>query len=372
MPSLNIRHITTYHYRRPVSFGEHRMMFRPRDSHDQKVIEANVEISPDPSSLRFFQDAFGNHVGIARFSSCAKELRFESTVRVEHLPSDVFNLGVEDFPRPFPITYAADEFPDIAHCIERSELDLENKVGCWARQFLPPSSSIQTLEFLVRLSKGIHQGFVYRRREAKGIQRAVETLRLGHGTCRDFAMLMIEASRSLGLAARFASGYLAIARDGDGPADAPSGGDPCLGADLRARRRLDRLRPDARQRRKWRSRDGRRGAKSAPRHASPRHFRRILVGPSRHGGPSQRYLRFAESDLGGLRAHFADGSQPAGLTESVALMARAISEEPPCGSGAKFLNWFSRTAPRPDLAQAARTAFQTAGALLSLMRRGGI
>jgi transglutaminase-like putative cysteine protease len=216
MPSLNIRHVTTYRYRSPVSFGEHRMMFRPRDSHDQKVIGANLEISPDPSSLRFFQDAFGNHVGIARFSSCATELRFESSVRVEHLPSDVFNLGVEDLPRPFPITYAADEFPDIAHCIERSEPDPENEVSCWARQFLPASSSIQTLEFLVRLSKGIHQGFVYRRREARGIQRAVETLRLGHGTCRDFAMLMIEASRSLGLAARFASGYLAIARDETG------------------------------------------------------------------------------------------------------------------------------------------------------------
>ena len=102
MPSLNIRHVTTYRYRRPVSFGEHRMMFRPRNSHDQKVIWANLEINPDPSSLRFFQDAFGNHVGIARFSSCAKELQFESTVRIEHLASDVFNLGVEDLPRPFP------------------------------------------------------------------------------------------------------------------------------------------------------------------------------------------------------------------------------------------------------------------------------
>ncbi len=161
MPSLNIRHVTTYRYRRPVSFGEHRMMFRPRDSHDQKVIWANLEISPDPSSLRFFQDAFGNHVGIARFSSCARELQFESTVRIEHLASDVFNLGVEELPRPFPITYAADEFPDIAHCIERSELDLENEVGQWARQFLPPSSSIQPLEFLVNLSKRIHQGLPF-------------------------------------------------------------------------------------------------------------------------------------------------------------------------------------------------------------------
>jgi len=51
--------------------------------------------------------------------------------------------------------------------------------------------------------------FLYQRREVKGIQTPVETLRVGHGSCRDFAMLMIEAARSLGLAARFVSGYLA-------------------------------------------------------------------------------------------------------------------------------------------------------------------
>ena len=68
MPSLTIRHVTTYRYRRPVAFGEHRMMLRPRESHDQRVINASLEISPEPASLRFVQDPFGNHVGIALFS----------------------------------------------------------------------------------------------------------------------------------------------------------------------------------------------------------------------------------------------------------------------------------------------------------------
>ena len=86
MPSLTIRHVTTYRYRQPVAFGEHRMMLRPRDSHDQSVIEASLEISPEPRSLRFVQDAFGNHVGIARFSGRAKELCFESIVCLEHSP----------------------------------------------------------------------------------------------------------------------------------------------------------------------------------------------------------------------------------------------------------------------------------------------
>jgi transglutaminase-like putative cysteine protease len=210
MPTLTIRHVTTYRYRRPVAFGEHRMMLRPRDSHDQKVIEASLEISPEPTSLRLVQDAFGNHVGIARFSDRSKVLWFESVVRLEHAFSDAANLDLEDDAGTFPFHYSADEMPDLARCIERHQPDPGNKVGRWARQFLPAGGTIGTFELLTRLARGINQGFRYQRREAKGIQQPTETLRVGHGSCRDFAMLMIEAARSLGFAARFASGYLAV------------------------------------------------------------------------------------------------------------------------------------------------------------------
>ena len=115
MPSLTIRHVTTYRYRQPVAFGEHRMMLRPRDSHDQRVIEASLEISPEPRSLHFVQDAFGNHVGIARFSGRSKELCFESTVCLEHSPLDAADLDLEDAARTFPVVYSADEMPDLAY-----------------------------------------------------------------------------------------------------------------------------------------------------------------------------------------------------------------------------------------------------------------
>ena len=101
MPSLIIRHVTLYRYRQPVAFGEHRLMLRPRDSHDQRIIEARLEIIPEPRNLRFVQDAFGNHVGIARFSGRSKELRFESTVRLEHSPLDTADLEIEDAARTF-------------------------------------------------------------------------------------------------------------------------------------------------------------------------------------------------------------------------------------------------------------------------------
>jgi transglutaminase-like putative cysteine protease len=211
MPSLTIRHLTTYRYRRAVAFGEHRMMLHPRDSHDQRVIQAALKISPEPRSLRFMQDAFGNHVGIARFSRRSNELSFESVVCVEHSPRVGFVL--EDAGRPFRVNYSVHELQDLARYLERHQLDPIDEVCRWARQLLRPGGAIGALDLLTRLSQAIHKSFFYRRREEKGVQSPIETLRLGHGSCRDFAMLMIDAARSFGLAARFASGYLAVALD---------------------------------------------------------------------------------------------------------------------------------------------------------------
>jgi len=208
MSFLTIRHVTTYRYRRPVAFGEHRMMLHPRGSHDQRVIQADLKISPEPTSLRLVQDAFGNSVGIARFSGRSKQLSFESIVCLEHSPCDL-----EDAGWALPVHYSVSELRDLAEYIERHQPDPNDEVRCWAKEFLAPSGSISAFELLARLSQGIHHGFRYRRREAKGIQLPLETLRLGHGSCRDFAMLMIGAARSFGFAARFASGYLAVPLD---------------------------------------------------------------------------------------------------------------------------------------------------------------
>src|SRR5258707_11725330 len=98
------------------------MMLRPRDLHDQKVIEANLGISPEPSSLRFVQDAFGNHVAIAEFDGSATELRFESIVNLEHSPAGDFD--VEPAAESFLVDY-----------IQRQHADPDDEVGRWARQF---------------------------------------------------------------------------------------------------------------------------------------------------------------------------------------------------------------------------------------------
>lgn len=221
MSTLTIRHLTTYRYLRPVAFGEHRMMLHPRDSHDQRVIEASLKIHPQPTSLHFVVDDFGNQVGIAQFSESAQELCVESVVCLEQSPPQVSACDLEERAARFPFDYSADESTDLALCLERTPADLlsdpGDEVACWARKFLPQDNgSIGTFELLTQLSRVIHGTFRYRRREAKGVQPPVETLRLGHGSCRDFAMLMIDAARALGLAARFASGYLILSSDEHG------------------------------------------------------------------------------------------------------------------------------------------------------------
>src|ERR1700722_13247596 len=88
MDILTVRHLTRYRYRVPVTFGEHRMMFRPRESFDQHVLDFSLKIQPNPIEVRYIHDVFGNCIGIARFAATGSELSFESTIRLEHTPED--------------------------------------------------------------------------------------------------------------------------------------------------------------------------------------------------------------------------------------------------------------------------------------------
>src|SRR6185436_15876275 len=137
MPALTIRHVTTYRYRQPVAFGEHRMMLRPRDLHDQRVIDATLGITPQPSNLRFDRDAFGNHVAIAEFAARATELSFESIVSVERWPSTLADraLDEEDALR-LPVDYQGENEPDLDDCLRRRHADPSDEIGRWARQYL--------------------------------------------------------------------------------------------------------------------------------------------------------------------------------------------------------------------------------------------
>src|SRR6266550_5499407 len=216
MPVITVRHVTTYRYGQPVVFGEHRMMLRPRDSYNQKLLEAELAITPEPTDIRWVHDVFGNCVAVARFGGRAEELHFESIIRLDQSSTDVLDFQIEEYARRYPFTYGADEMPDLLRAMERQYLDPEHEVDEWARQFLRHDGRTDTTELLAAMTHAIKQNLTYVKREESGVQDPVRTLRLGSGSCRDFAVLMMEAVRSLGLAARFVSGYLYVPEDGGG------------------------------------------------------------------------------------------------------------------------------------------------------------
>ena len=104
MTILTISHVTNYSYRQPVAFGEHRIFVRPRESHDQHLLESRLLIDPEPAELRWLQDVFGNSVAIASFNHRATHLRFDSFVRMEHKPMLAEEVEVEPYARLFPFS----------------------------------------------------------------------------------------------------------------------------------------------------------------------------------------------------------------------------------------------------------------------------
>ena len=117
MPLLTIHHKTEYRYAHPVAFGEHRIMLRPRDGHDLRVLSGILEIVPQPMSLRWIHDVFGNSVAIATFDERAETLSFTSTSTVEHNPAEEFALTPDDPAYFYPFLYNDEEFPDLVHFI---------------------------------------------------------------------------------------------------------------------------------------------------------------------------------------------------------------------------------------------------------------
>lgn len=208
MPTLSINHTTCYRYRRDVAFGEHRIMMRPRESYDQRVLSAGLEISPQPQALRWIQDVFGNAVAIATFSQRADRLEVRASSQVEHSPTSAEEIAVEPYAATYPFNYAAEDMPDLLRSIERQFHDRDRTLDQWAGGFLRERAGTPTLDLLREITETIKRDFDYQRREEKGVQSPLETLRRRSGTCRDYAVLMMEAVRALGLAARFVSGYL--------------------------------------------------------------------------------------------------------------------------------------------------------------------
>jgi transglutaminase-like putative cysteine protease len=213
MPLLTIHHKTEYRYTHPVAFGEHRIMLRPRDGHDLRVLSGSLKIVPEPMSLRWIHDVFGNSVAIATFDERAKVLSISNIATVEHNPAEEFALTADDPAYFYPFLYDNEEFPDLVQFITPQYADPDGELSAWARNFLDDEGPTPTFNILSGMTHGIRNVLTYRKRHEQGTQHPLDTLQTKSGTCRDYALFMIEALRRLGIAARFVTGYLFIPGD---------------------------------------------------------------------------------------------------------------------------------------------------------------
>jgi transglutaminase-like putative cysteine protease len=206
LTTLTIHHRTIYRYSRPVRFGPHRLILRPRESRDLRLTSSNVTLSP-PTAVTWAQDVFGNAVAIATFQTVADNLSIHNVAELElnAVAWPVFDIASAAI--FFPFQYSDNEWTDLGALTIQQYPDPAGRLRSWARAFVRGNRT-DTLALLKDLSAGVSAWINYQSRDDEGTQSPTETLDSGWGSCRDFAVLFVEAARSLGFGARIVSGYL--------------------------------------------------------------------------------------------------------------------------------------------------------------------
>ena len=165
-----------------------------------------MQCSP-PATLRWHYDVFGNSIAIASFAESAAELRIESELQLETYVVERPAFQLTPTAMSYPFNYSANDRIDLGRMLECQYSDPTDRLGSWARGFVR-SNPTDTTALLADLNRGVAACISYQSRESEGTQTPVETLNRGWGSCRDFAVLLIEAARSLGFGARVVTGYL--------------------------------------------------------------------------------------------------------------------------------------------------------------------
>jgi transglutaminase superfamily protein len=182
------------------------MMLRPRDDDDQKVIQADLTISPKPEEVAWHRDQFNNHFAVARFSEQSDQLRVVSNIRLDHTTRPLLAGDIEEYARNYPFQYKPEDLASLLQFNLPKHRD--NELERWSVQFLRGDGSTDTFDLLGGMTRTIFRTFQHVNRREEGIQEPKESIALRSGSCRDLAALMIAALRSRGIAARFVSGYL--------------------------------------------------------------------------------------------------------------------------------------------------------------------
>jgi len=206
MKYLTVRHATRYRYAQPATFGAHRLMLRPRDSHDMRLVDAELTLSP-PGDIQWSHDVFGNSIAHVEFAQGGTELLIDSTLHLERYAVVRPRFSIADEAQTYPFVYSASDRSDLGRLLDRHYPDPHGVVDQWAKAFVT-ENPMPTLDLLRSLNAAFKTDFTYNVRYEEGTQSPTETLARRSGSCRDYALLFMEAVRSLGFGTRFITGYL--------------------------------------------------------------------------------------------------------------------------------------------------------------------
>ncbi len=181
-------------------------MLRPRESRNLQLLAHEVEITP-AANITWAHDVFGNAVATATFQEPSDTLIIDSVAElrldVEQWP--VFDIAASAAHYPFLLS--DDEMLDLGALRLQGYLDTYGQLRAWAQEFVAGTPT-NTLALLKDLCAGVAAKIAYEIREGEGTQSPTQTLSRSQGSCRDFAVLFVDAVRSLGFGARIVSGYL--------------------------------------------------------------------------------------------------------------------------------------------------------------------
>ncbi|MBP7142729.1 MAG: transglutaminase family protein [Opitutaceae bacterium] len=203
---LHVTHLSRYEYERTVTFSPHQLYLRPRETPLLRVNTFGFNISPD-AKIVWTRDSNDVLLATAYFWDGARALSIRTDFEVETHDSNPFDFILKPHATSFPFTYTPLERLSLSPYLSPPSAETQRLLHAWLQE-QPLQLSGETVPFVTSLNRLLYSTMDYVRREDPGIQDTRTTLSRRSGACRDYAVLLADLCRTLGLAARFVSGYV--------------------------------------------------------------------------------------------------------------------------------------------------------------------
>ena len=219
-----LEHRTSYRYDRLVTLSPHEIRLRPAPHCRTPILGYSLRVLPAQHFVNWQQDPYGNFVARVVFPDRTNHLEVTVDLTADLSIVNPFDFFIEPYAETFPFRYAPEQARELAPFLEVASPG--ERVAAWIERFRAAvPAGTPTVNMLVELNRRLKEDVAYLVRMEPGVQAPEETLEKASGSCRDSGWLLVEILRHLGIAARFASGYLIQLVADVKPLDGPAGTD---------------------------------------------------------------------------------------------------------------------------------------------------